>query len=118
VSAETVAVAALLAAAPVTTLVGDRIYPDFVAIEKDLPAIAIARSATEHITTIHTAAPLGAFASLEVWCQASSRAATEDLATKAIAALAPVAVEVVDRIPEFVAESEVYATVVIVTILE
>jgi hypothetical protein len=53
-SAETVAYAALSAAAAVTTLVSTRIYPDFVPQEKTLPAVAINRAATEYITTIHS----------------------------------------------------------------
>jgi hypothetical protein len=54
-SAETVAYAALSAAPAVTTLVGTRIYPDFVPQEKTLPAVAINRAATEYITTIPAA---------------------------------------------------------------
>jgi hypothetical protein len=117
-SAETVAVAALLAAPAVTALVGDRIYPDFVAQEKALPAIAMARPNTENINTIHGGPPLGALVDLEIWCMGATRADAEDLATKAVAALGAQNFMATNRLQEFDAESEVYATVLTFVVLE
>lgn len=117
-SAEQVAYATLSAAAAVTALVDTRIYPDFVPQEKTLPAVAMARASTEYVTTIHSGLPAAAIVNLELWCMAASRAAAEDLATKVIAALAPVTNAVIERLPEFDAETEVFATVVTVVFLE
>jgi hypothetical protein len=117
-SAETIAYAALTGASAVTTIVGDRIYPDFVPEERLLPAISIARASTEYITTIHSSIPQGAFVTLEIWCMAGTRKASEDLANAAMTALGPVSVRPDNRAPEFDAESEVFAAVLLVVILE
>lgn len=117
-SAETVAYAALSAAPAVTGLVSSRIYPDFVPQEKTLPAVAINRAATEYITTIHASTPLGAIATLEVWCMASTRSAAEALATAVVATLAAAQFSITNRAPEFDAETEVFAAVITAVSLE
>lgn len=111
-SAETVAYAALNAASAVTGLVSTRIYPDFVPQEKDLPAVAINRAATEFINTIHGSAPLGSIATLEVWCMASTRSAAEAVADAVVATLAAAGFSITNRAPEFDADSQVFAAVV------
>jgi hypothetical protein len=97
-------------------LVGTRVYPDFVPEERALPAIAVARANTEYISTIHSVTPLGSIVTLDVWCMAESRAAAEDLGTKAAAALTTFTLQ--NRTPEFDSESGVYATVLTTTVLE
>jgi hypothetical protein len=115
-SAETLAYSTLSAAAPVTALVGTRIYPDFVPQEKTLPALAIARAETEYINSIHSNVPLGSIATLGIWCMAATRAEAEALADVVVTALS--AFTMLNRSPEFDADSEVLATVLTVSVLE
>lgn len=117
-SAETVAYSTLSGASAVTDLVGTRIYPDFVPNEKTLPAVAINRSATDYINTIHSNVALGAIVTLEVWCMAATRAAAEGLADAVVATLGGGDFSILNRSPEFDSESEVFATVLTVSILE
>jgi len=87
-SAETDLYAVLTGAAGVVALVGNRIYPDVVAEEAALPAIAYQRSATEFLNTIHGTAPLGETASIEITCVATTRPGANAVANAVVASLA------------------------------
>jgi hypothetical protein len=118
-SAETSTYSTLSGAAGVTALVGTRIYPDVVPQEKALPAIAIARTETEFINTIHNAAPLGSFVELEIWCMAETRTGAEAVADAVKAAfIATTGFMLKNRRPEFDAEHQVYSTVLTVEFFE
>lgn len=78
-SAETALRAALLAAAPVTALVGQRVVADRAEQGDPLPFAVFTRTATKPYTTID-GAQLGAKTSIELQCWAESRAAAEALA--------------------------------------
>lgn len=117
-SAETQLNAALLAAAPVTGLVGAganaRIYPDEIPQETDLPAVAFFRTATEMKHTIHSAAPVVNMAMLQVYCLGASRAQAEDLCDKVLAAAADAGFIAVDRAADVDAGEGVWASVLTV----
>lgn len=78
-SAETALRATLLAAAPVTALVGQRVVADRAEQGDPLPFAVFARTATEPYTTIDGDL-LGGKTSIELQCWAESRAAAEALA--------------------------------------
>jgi len=111
-SAETEAYAVLATAGTVTSITGTRIYPDFVPEDKELPAIAITRTGTEYINTIHGAAPALAIATLELWCMASSRSDAESLADAARDAIAVSDFTVTGRRPEYEPEEKLFAAVI------
>lgn len=113
-SAETEAYAALKNDSAVAAIVGSRIYPDFVPQDKTLPAISLTVTDTDPVTTIHSNTPVGYHVTMEAWCLSSSRASAEDLATKAVAALAGAGFVITNRVPEYDPEAEVWATVVTV----
>ena len=121
-SAETDLNAALLAAAPVTALVGTgnaaRIYPDVVPQDVKLPAIAFVRADTEYLHTIHSDVPVGEFAILEIACMGTSRAEADDLAGKAIAALGAARFGIAGRRAEIDVEQGIWATIVTVRRLQ
>lgn len=109
-SAETTFYATLSGAAGVTALVASRIYPDNVAQEVDLPAVAFSRIATEVIGTM-SAPVVTTKASIECWCMATSRAQAEAVADAAIAALSLAWVVMTSRRAEYDSESETWACV-------
>ena len=113
-SAETAAYSTLSGSAPVTALVGTRIYPDIVPQEHPLPAIALARIDTEYVTTIHGGEALASFVTLEVHCLASSRAAAEQLADTVELAIPAGGFRLIGRQPHYDAEAEVCAAVLTV----
>lgn len=86
-SAESVAYSLLTADGAVAALVSTRVYPDFIPQERDLPAVAVTRTETEYITTIHAGTPQAILATIEIWCLASTRLGAENLADAVIDAL-------------------------------
>lgn len=117
-SAETQAYARLTADAAVSAIVSQRVYPDFVPQEKTVPAIAITRVGTEPLMTIHSFVPCATQVTLEVWCLANGRYAAEQLANVAQSALAGGEFALVNRVPEYDAESDIWATVLTVEFWE
>lgn len=115
-SAESACYATLSGAAPVIALTADRIYPDFVPDDKALPAIAINRTETEFIQTIHGAAPVASKVSLEVWCMASTRNIAEQLGDLTLTSLSAGDFLAVDRRPEFDVDTEIFAVVLTVVV--
>ena len=79
-SAEAVAFSALSGAAPVTAVVGTKIYPDLVPAERPLPAIAAFRVETRPLNTIHGGVPIGYDVALEIWCMAETRLEANEIA--------------------------------------
>jgi hypothetical protein len=85
-SPEELVVATLNAAAPVTALVGDRIFPDEIPQERALPAIVYRRAATDPRFTLNdTLAATRALMRLSCW--ATSRLQAETIGDAAVAAL-------------------------------
>src|SRR5574340_866601 len=112
--AETVAYDTLIANSTVAGMVGNKVYPDFVPAEKTLPAVAITRTNTEPLKTIHSNIALAYNVTLEMWCLHSSRALAEELADAVELASAPAGFSLEKRVPEFDAEAVVWATVLTV----
>ena len=86
-SAESELFTALAGDAPLVAVVGTRIYPDLVPQDKALPAIALFRTETRPINTIHGGPPLGADVAIEVWCMAETRLAANSLAALCVDAI-------------------------------
>src|SRR5574337_946487 len=112
--AEMVAYDPLIADTTVFGIVGSKVYPDFVPAEKTLPAVAITRTNTEPLKTIHSNVALAYNVTLEIWCLHSSRALAETLGDAVEIALAPAGFVLENRVPEFDAEAVVWATVLTV----
>lgn len=110
-SAETALIAVLEAAASVTAIVGQRIFPDIIPQDEDLPAIAYYRTDTEYVQTIHAAAPAGSTAGLSVACVADSRAAADALADVVTTALGNGGFSAIGRQGSFDLETDMWATV-------
>ena len=110
-SAETSLYTALSSATGVTDLVATRIYPDSVPAEQQVPSVAYARTETEYVTTIHSAAPLGAFVSVEVVCMARTRAMAVAVADAALAAVQAVQFIPTSRRVDFDADLNLWGTV-------
>lgn len=117
-SAETELYSVLSGAAGVTALVGTRIYPDVVPVQKDLPAIAFMRSETEYVNTIHGTAPLAKVVTLEVGCMAAVRLDAEALADAVEAAVAVGGFIVVGRVPDLESGVDYVSTVLTVKFWE
>ena len=113
-SSETVLYSTLSAAAPVTALVGTRIYPDVVPQDILGAAIAYLKVGTESLTTIHTNVPVASFTTLEVWCMAGKRADAESVALAAVNALGAVYFNLLDRRAEFDPDQDLWASVLTV----
>lgn len=110
-SAETDLYAALSGASAVTAIVGTRIYPDAVPQDVKGASVAYARLGTEFVSTIHAAAPIGGWASIEVVCMAAKRADADDLAGKVNTAAAGAGFVLVDQRAEFDSDLGLWATV-------
>ena len=78
--------AALIGAAPVTDIVGTKIYNEAIPQETGWPAIAFQRVSTETLLTIHGTIALET-AAMQVVCYSTRRSEAEDLATKITTAL-------------------------------
>lgn len=113
-SAETQAYTVLSGAAAVTAIVGTRIYPDAVPQEQAFPSVALLRTDTEYVTTIHSGVPLAAKVTLDVWCMAAGRKAAEDLADAVETALGGNSFNMAGRRPEFDEETNIHSTVLTV----
>lgn len=85
--AEEAAYSTLTSFPSVTALVGARVHPDFIPVNKDLPAISMLREDTVMISTIHSGEVVASQATLEFWCVAASRKNAEDVADAALLAL-------------------------------
>ncbi len=109
-SAETEIYTALSAAAPVTALIGTRLYPDFLTQEITLPAVVYQRAGTEPVLTIHNNTQVAARATMELWSLAATRIGAEGLADVLRNALPPSFV-LTDRRPEFDEQTLTYSTV-------
>jgi len=109
-SSETVLTAALKAAAGVTSLVAQRIYPDNVPQEQAPPYVAFTRSGTEYLSSIHGPI-LGEKASLEVWCMSSSRKDAEAIADAVQAASVAARFAPTGRRAEYDNEAELWGAV-------
>lgn len=96
-SAETQLYSTMTAAAGVTALVGQRVYPDVIPQESDLPAIAYQRTGTEFQNTIHGGSPLGQTTTLEIMCVAETRHGANGLAQAVVAALAGTDFSAIDQ---------------------
>lgn len=83
-SAESLAYSLLSADDDIIALVNDRIFPDFVPQDKTLPAIAIIRTETIYVSTIHSGEPVAIQVTLEIWCLAATRLAADQLADTAM----------------------------------
>jgi Protein of unknown function (DUF3168) len=86
VSAESTVYGWLAGHAALSALVGARIYPDVIPQDTVLPAIAYARSGTEHVSTIHGGVA-GALVTVQVQSWADTRTAAEAAADAVEAAL-------------------------------
>lgn len=114
-SAETDVKDALSAYTALTAEVDDRIYPDFLAQDIELPAVVYQRDSTEYITTIHDGTVHDSRATMEIWCLAETRLGAEQIADLVELAIASTFLPV-DRRPEFNAESLTHASVVTITL--
>lgn len=114
-SAETELHAALAAYAPLTAVVADRIYPDFLAQEIPLPAVVYQRLETEYVVTIHDGVVHGSRVVLEVWCLHGTRIGAEGLADLVEGAIAADLLPT-ERRPEFDPETLTHSTVVSVAV--
>jgi hypothetical protein len=85
--AEQAAYATLSAFSEVTALVGSRIYPDFVPMDRELPAVSMLREDTLMIATIHSGAVVAAQATIEFWCVGVNRLEAENVADATLLAL-------------------------------
>lgn len=111
-SAESEINAALNGSASLTAVVGDRIYPDFLAQKIDLPGLVFQREATDYVVTIHDSSVQGSMVTMEVWCLAVSRERAEALAELVEAAIAQSNFRPVDRRPEFNPDNLTFSSVV------
>lgn len=119
-SAETVAYALLVGSPGVTHLTGTRVYPDFIPVDKTLPAVALTRTPeVEYVYTIHDNTVQAARVELEAYCMASSRAEAEALADAVLALLTSDQFAASGRRPSFDPEQpELFVTVLTFTYWE
>lgn len=116
-SAEAAIYAALSGHAPLTALVGARIYPDAMPEETEYPAVVYSRAATEPIRTIHASAVVAAFIDVSVSCWGKTRTQADLVATNAIDALEAAGETWTGRASGYDAETDLYATVIEVNLL-
>lgn len=109
-SSESICYDTLLASSPVTAIVGAgadaRVFPSEVPQDYDLPAIAIVRTETEHLTTIHSSVPIASRATLEVECMAATREAASSLMVLVQTALGAAGFLSVDRRDAYTPETD------------
>lgn len=108
---------AALNVAGVTALVGIRIYPDVVPLEKGLPAISYGRLSTDFYPVLDSsiAAARGGF---EVWCMGDTRTAADALTDAVAAAIAAAKWIATGRRHEFDFDHKTYSTVFTVDVWE
>lgn len=115
-SAESDLYATLSAYAPLTAIVGARIYPDAMPEEGAYPAVVYVRTATEPIATIH-GGMAGEFATLQIGCWGNTRAAADAAAEAVIDALLVAGEVFSGRSAGFDPETGLYATTIDITLL-
>jgi len=118
VVAEEVLFATLSAAAAVTAVVGQRIYPDVIPQEALIPSIAFLRTDTEFTNTIHGTAPVDEIPLIEISCVQTSRELAHALANLVVSAIATVGFTIEGRRSEQDPETGLWATVLNVTFNE
>lgn len=111
-SAESILNAALLAAGPVTAIVGTAIYPDVVPQETAMPSVAFSRVSTEDENTIHGNAPAASRVTLQIACMAKDPSTAADLAAKVETAARGAGYVTTDKRSDYDAESRIYASVI------
>lgn len=111
-SAETVIFSTLTGNAPLTAVVSDRVYPDFLTQLIALPAIVTERDDTEYVTTIHSGVVLGSQVFMNVWCMADTRIDSNALADLVEAALPAGGFLLVGRFNQFDEETRTYSTII------
>lgn len=116
-SAETLLYSTLSAAAPVTAIVGTRIYPDVVPQDAALPCVAFYRIDTVYHNTIHSAVPVAETAILEITCMATTRVGADALADAALAAVGAAGFVAAGRRGEIDTENGLWATTLTVEYL-
>lgn len=111
-SAETIIFSTLSGDAPLTAVVGDRIYPDFLTQEIVLPAIVTERDDTNFVTTIHSGTVLGSQVFMNVWCLSETRIGAGAVADLVELALPAGGFLLAGRHNEFDEETKTHATVI------
>lgn len=99
------AVKTALEASGVTALVSDRVYPDFIPQEADLPAIVYYRTDTGFVTMIDGSVSIER-AQIAIGCYAETRAAAESVANAAKTALLAAGILPQARKGEYDSETE------------
>lgn len=103
--------AALANNAPLSALVGGRIYPDFLPDAAPLPAVVYQRSGTDYELGLDGAVKVQR-AIFEIWCHAESRSSAETVADAVTGALSAVHFPIVGRGQEYEPETDGYVSVV------
>lgn len=116
-SAEDQLYAALAGHTPLTALVDDRVYPDYVPPKIQLPAVAFNRADTEFINTLSQLA-VASKASIEVVSMAATRSAADEVALACQQACIAAGFPPVNRRTDFDADLNIWATVITVDIWE
>lgn len=111
-SAETILYSALSAAAGITAIVEDRIYPGLIPQGKALPAVVFLRADTEYITTIHSSTPRGSRVEMEVWGIAKTNSAAEAIGDAIEVALAVALLVPFARRAEIDQETESHSSII------
>jgi hypothetical protein len=104
--------------APVFAVVGDRIYPDYVPPDKDLPAIAFNRTGTTYIPTIHGGVTQEDTVTFEIFCTASSHGSAKSLGdlVAAIEVMPPKKWQLLNRLSLYDSETGLSASVITVNV--
>lgn len=109
-SAETIVYDALDVSG-VTSKVGQNIYPGLLPQGKQLPAVVFVRTATEHVTTIHSSESLGQKATIEILAIAEKFKTAEEIADAVEVAMISVTGAPVDRRQEIDPETGAFLTI-------
>lgn len=111
-AAESDLYAALTGAAPVTAIVGDKVYSDIPDQGDEPPFIFYERVSTEMINNIHGGTPVAEISQMAVVCYAKTREATESLADKAVTAAAAAGFSYTGRQGEYDPETGLFAAAI------
>jgi hypothetical protein len=114
-SPEETFIATLAAAAPVTALVGTKVYIDESPQETEAPFVVFERSDTDAMMTIHGSVAANR-TTLRLGCFSETRAEAEAIANAIIAALVPAGFIIEGRAGDFDPETGAYVTVVEVSL--
>ena len=116
-SAETEVYSALSGHAGVTALVAARIYPDVLPEETAYPAVVFSRQGTTPIRSI-SGHYFGADVSLQIGCWGKTRTEADSVSTQSEAAMLQAGMVIKGKNAGFDPETELFATVIEVEILE